>query len=82
MKIAPERLYLDIHSPFRTVVYYRPKGDNAEYIRADLVHPPERHQRLVEAAREFLRVICSNTIQNNESLKAINALKAALEGEG
>ena len=42
----------------------------------------ERHQRLVEAAREFLRVICSNTIQNNESLKAINALKAALEGEG
>ena len=42
----------------------------------------ERHQRLVEAAREFLRVICSNTIQNNKSLKAINALKAALEGEG
>ena len=41
----------------------------------------ERHQRLVEAAKEFLRVICSNTIQNNESLKAINALKAALEGE-
>ena len=41
----------------------------------------ERHQRLVEAAKEFLRVICSNTIQNNESLKAINALKAVLEGE-
>ena len=41
----------------------------------------ERHQRLVEAAREFLRVICSNTIQNNESIRAINALKAVLEGE-
>lgn len=41
----------------------------------------ERHQRLVEAAKEFLRVICSNTIQNNESIRAINALKAVLEGE-
>ena len=42
---------------------------------------PEAVKRLMEAAKEFLRVICSNTIQNNESLKAINALKAVLEGE-
>ena len=57
MKIVPDRLYLDINSPFREVVYYRPKGDNAEYIRADLVHPPERHQRLVEAARGMLNAV-------------------------
>ena len=53
----------------------------ADYGRICDLALSERHQRLVEAAREFLRVICSNTIQNNESLKAINALKAALEGE-
>ena len=82
MKIAPERLFLDAESQVYRVAGRKLKDSNIEYIRADLVHPPERHQRLVEAAREFLRVICSNTIQNNESLKAINALKAALEGEG
>ena len=95
MKIAPERLSLDIHSPFRTVVYYRPKGDNAEYIRADLAHP-EAVKRLIEAAKGALELMLTDSTcfglgvckyytectRPDGECQFVLRLQAALEGEG
>ena len=57
MKIAPERLFLDAESQVYRVAGRKLKDSNIEYIRADLARPPERHQRLVEAAKGMLTAV-------------------------
>ena len=69
MKIAPERLFLDAESQVYRVAGRKLKDSNIEYIRADLAHPPERHQRLVEAAKAVLSEIRANVCFSNCSLK-------------
>ena len=94
---APERLFLDSESQVYRVAGRKLKDSNIEYIRADLVHPPERHQRLVEAAKGALElilgapgIICRPDLcetcarcqtRDGNDCLLVTNLKAALEGE-